>query len=466
MKNLMPRIAWRSLASRPVRAAVLAVGFGFGVAVMAELLGVGAVMLEQSRSPALRGGGDLVLAGPFGSIPSARYVMSSLLAAPDFGGRVAAMSPSTSARLYLMTAEGPVAVNARGGVPSMEKALGDPEVLGVDAWRDRPGDERWAHPAAGDVLRAMDRFHAVPQASAYADSWAEWLYFNGRTADGRLRLYLTFLVGPQGKRPGMRQAGVRLQLRRDGRVANYSAQGEVDERALLAHAPDLDIAGNRVTLDGLRYRTVLSLGDRVTGDRLTGELTFDAAPNRALPPVAIRGANGWLTGYVVPALSAGMAGQLTVGREVLAVEGTGYHDHNWGFWKGVSWQWGQVASQEVSIVYGRVFPPSDVADPSRVRGFLVVTGQAGPLAFSTDVTIDDADPARVTVRARGRSLDLRLTLNVKETVRTSLATAALPMGGASDFLQLGGTFEVRGTVRDRELDFSAAGAAETFKPAE
>ena len=25
-----------------------------------------------------------------------------------------------------------------------------------------------------------------------------------------------------------------------------------------------------------------------------------------------------------------------------SLDGTGYHDHNWGFWKGVSWQWGQV----------------------------------------------------------------------------------------------------------------------------
>ena len=56
---MMLRIAWRSLATRPVRAAVLAAGFGFGISVMAELLGVGHVMLEQARTPALQGGGDV-----------------------------------------------------------------------------------------------------------------------------------------------------------------------------------------------------------------------------------------------------------------------------------------------------------------------------------------------------------------------------------------------------------------------
>ncbi|HET6957457.1 MAG TPA: hypothetical protein VFI56_12770, partial [Vicinamibacterales bacterium] len=60
------RLALRSLATRPVRTAVLACGFGFGIAVMAALLGVGDVILEQAHSPALDGGGDVVITGRFG----------------------------------------------------------------------------------------------------------------------------------------------------------------------------------------------------------------------------------------------------------------------------------------------------------------------------------------------------------------------------------------------------------------
>ena len=55
----------------------------------------------------------------------------------------------------------------------------------------------------------------------------------------------------------------------------------------------------------------------------------------------------------------------------------GYHDHNWGFWEGVRWQWGQVAHGDLSIVFGRVFPPSTVADPGRVPGFLGCSAQQG-----------------------------------------------------------------------------------------
>jgi hypothetical protein len=37
-------------------------------------------------------------------------------------------------------------------------------------------------------------------------------------------------------------------------------------------------------------------------------------------------------------------------------------------------------------------------------------------------------------------------------------------GGASDFLQLGGTYRVEGHAAGRPVAFTARGAAETFQP--
>lgn len=456
---MMLRIAWRSLATRPVRAAVLAAGFGFGIAVMAELLGVGHVMLEQAHAPALRGGGHLVVSGPFGAVQSARFVMSSVLGVRDLSDRIAVVSPSKHEQLFLMSARGPVAVAGRGGVPSLEKAIGDPEVSGIAAWVDAPADAVWLQPSAGDVLRAMDRFHPIPDVPDRASSWAEWLYFNGRTADGRVRLYLTFLVGPRAATAGKRVAGVRLQLERDGRSRNYSARAEIDEASLLADAPDLEIAGNRVRLVDTSYRMTLAL------DGLTGEIALDAAPGRSMPPATLRGANGWLSGYTVPALAGSMRGRLVVGGESLSFDdASGYHDHNWGFWEGVSWQWGQVAHGDMSIVFGRLFPPADVADPTRTPGFLIVLGRDGQLGFSTDVTIDDSKNGRVEVNAHGRELDLSLSLAVQETVRTAMVMTSGPGTEPMNFLQLGGTYRVTGRIGERSIDFSARGAAETFRP--
>src|SRR5204863_9759449 len=99
---MMLRFALRSLAIRPIKTIVLAFGFGLGVAVMAILLGIGEVILEQAHSPALQGGGDVAVAGAFGPVDNARFVLSSVLGAGDLRPRAAAMSPSRRSTLYLI----------------------------------------------------------------------------------------------------------------------------------------------------------------------------------------------------------------------------------------------------------------------------------------------------------------------------------------------------------------------------
>ncbi len=461
---MIVRLAVRSLRVRPVRTAILACGFGLGIAVMAELLGIGEVILDQARSPALQGGGDLVVGGAFGSIDSARYVLATVMNSPDLQARIAAASPSRRAALYLIAHGVTVPIVAHGGVPSLERAVGDNEVPAAREWADGPQDARWVNRSPADVLRGLDRFHRQPDVPEFASSWAEWLYFNGRTADGTTRFYLTFLVGPSVA-AGTRAAGVRLQLDRDGRMTSYSSRAVVDEQELLERAPDLDIGESHVVLDGLRYRVSLQLREEGSGAPLSGKLVLDATLRRSIPPAVVRGARGWLSGYVVPVLSGPLGGALTTGGQTIALDGaSGYHDHNWGFWRDVRWQWGQVAGPDASIVYGRVFPPSDVADPERMPGFLGVLGSDGLIAAATNVSIVErgADqrgaPLEITVVARGAA-DVELSFSADRTVRT-----ALPMtGGDTDFLQLGGTYRVKGRTGGRTLDFTARGAAETFR---
>ena len=462
-------LAVRSLLTHPVRSAVLACGFGLGVSVMATLLGVGEVILEQARAPALAGGGDVVVVGVTGRINSARYILSSVLAAPPLRGRVSAASPRARARLYLQRGGRSVPVFVRAGVPSLERALGDPETAGATPWIDAPADAAWAAVDAADVLRAMDRFHPVPDVPARAESWAEWLYFNGQS--GEARFYLTLMVGR--RRPGGRRlAGVRLQLDRGGRLTSFGEAAEVDDTEVLASAPDLVIGGSRVRLQEHRYRITVDLPamDRARDptSRARGTLTLDAHPGRSLPPLTIRGARGWVSGYVVPVMSGTLGGALAVGREVVPFGGgRGYHDHNWGFWEGVSWQWGQVQHGELSFVYGRVRPPADAADPERILGFLAALGPQGPVGYSADVRIDEtSDPATlrprsILVRGRGPSLDLSMALAVEDAVVTRMPPRSF--GGSMDFLQLRARYHVTGQAGGQRVDFEAPGAAETFR---
>lgn len=457
------RLALRSLLVHPVRSAVLASGFGLGVSVMATLLGVGDVILEQARSPALVGSGDLLVTGIAGSVSSARFVLSNVLGAQPFQGRVAAMSPRRRARLFLVHRDRVLPIVARGGIPSLERAVGDPETATVPAWTDASADRAWSAPDHGDVLRTLDRFHAIPDVPARAGSWAEWLYFNGQA--GGARFYATFLVGP--RRPdGRRNAGVRLQLDRGGRLASYSEGAVVDEAELLRDAPDLAIGKSRVRLRGLRYELRLDLAQESDHGRVLGTLSLEAAPWLSMPPLIIRGAGGWLSGYVVPVMSGALGGELAVDGERVSLEGgLGYHDHNWGFWEGVTWRWGQVHHEGLSFVYGRVYPPADAADPDRVPGFLAALGPDGPLGYSTQLTIEEENdagrPGRIVVRGKSSSLDLALDLTVEDVVATRMGRAFF--GAGMDFLQLRASYRVSGVVAGRSIDFTAKGSAETFR---
>jgi hypothetical protein len=454
-------MAWKSLLAHPVRTAVLGVGFGLGVSVMATLLGVGEVVLQQARSPKLAGGGDLLVTSLSGPVTSARFALARMGA--DSGVRAA--SPRRRAELFLVSPGGGVTqIGAQGGIPSLERAIDDPETAAVSAWVDSERDAAWARPQAGAVLRAMDRFRPVPSVPARAESWAEWLYFKGRAGD--VQFYMTFLAGPRTAE-GRRVGGVRLQLDRGGRTRSYGASQSLDEEELVQGAPDLSIGGARVRLDGLAYRVTFDLPSLDDGGRTSaaGSFVIEAVPGRSLSPIELRGAAGWVSGYTVPVMSGPLSGSLMAGGETVDLTGTGYHDHNWGFWQGVSWRWGQVQHEGLSYVYGRVIPPADAADPERLPGFLVALGPEGPVGYATRVTIEETDapgtnrPARIIVTGRARDLDLRMEIAVE--------SAIVNKGGAlapgPDFLQMRGEYHVTGRAGGQSIDFRAPGAAETFR---
>jgi hypothetical protein len=457
---MIGRLAFRSLTAHPVRSAVLAAGFGVGVAVMAILLGVAAIVLEQAQSPALVGGGDVNIRLSL-SVP-ARLVLSGTLQSEALRPRIRTAAASHTTDLYLLHNGRATRIAARGGIPSVERELGDPEVLEASAWRDTSEDRAWTRESPEIVLRQIDRFHGVPDVPEWSDSWAEWLYFNGRSNEARF--YLTFMAGPRAK-SGNRSVGVRLQIERNGKMESYTTSGEVTD-AELANAPDLTFGTSSVRLDGLVYRIHIDLGGG-TGRRAVGDMTLQASPGRLVPPIEITGARGWRTGYVVPVMSGALDGELTVsGEPVSLAAGTGYHDHNWGFWKGVSWQWGQAQQGDLSVLYGRVFPPPEAADPERIPGFVGVLGPDGPLGYSTDVRISETNddkgrPQTINVRARSTSLTVDLRFDVASIETTRMTQGALANG--VNFLQMRGQYTVNGSIGTRNIAFTAPGAAETFR---
>lgn len=449
------RLVVRSFAAEPVRSSLLAIGFGLGIGAMAGLLGVGEVILEQAGSPALAGGGDLVIHGHSGNLDNPRFFLRHVLDTED----IAAASPSVGRRMYLIEpGRSPLAVSVRAGIPSREEAVGDPETAGHPAWSDSPADRAWVAPAAGELLREMDRFHPIPERVARDPSWLEWLYFNGRLGD--TRFYLTFAFGREVE-PGRRSAGVRLQLDGPGGLRMYSDRGVVDANELLASAPDVTVAGASVRLVDDTYRIRLRLREEQGAGVLEGALELRAEPGRSLPPVEVNGADGWISGYTAPVTSGRWSGRLG---ETALDGAAGYHDHNWGFWSGVTWEWGQVAEGDRSIVYGRIRPPADVLDPRRLPAFLLVLGAEGVEGYANDVTIEERGdgevPDEISVEASGAGVELAMRLEIEDAIRTgNLFGGEIPR----TFLQMKAAYSVRGVIAGESLDFMARGSAETFR---
>jgi hypothetical protein len=466
---MIGRLALRSLAAHPVRSAVLAAGFGVGVGVMAILLGVAQVVLEQSRAPALVGGGDvLIRLGPY--VP-AQLVLAGSLQSDAIRPQVRVASPSHTETLFLLRNGRATRVRARGGIPSLERQLGDRETATVAAWRDSPDDTAWTQTTPEKMLRHLDRFSGIPAAPDWEASWAEWLYFNGRARNARF--YLTFIVGPLVGED-RRAASVRLQLDRGNGMENFDENHPITNGAALA-APDLTIGGSSVRLDGMTYRIHLDVRDE-RGRRAVGDLALEASPGRLFPRAEFTGARGWLTGYVVPVMSGALHGTISVDGDAVSLDaGAGYHDHNWGFWKDMSWRWGQVQDGDLSLLYGRIFPPREAADPERLPGFLGVVGPDGPLTYTTNVRIEETNdsqgrPRRITVTGRGNDLDLRLQFDVESSVTRRGVTAVAEdatgldtLGSRLDFYQLRGTYTVTGRAAGRRIEFAAPGSAETFR---
>ena len=281
---------------------------------MAELLGVGEVILEQAHSPALAGGGDLVVAGAVRSVVERAVPDLERARRAGFAAADVAASPSRSATA--VPDDAGQAIADCGDAAAFPASNGDRRSGGrrpVAAWTDAPADARM-----GDARR---RRRAARDGSISSDAGrcAESRDVVGRMAvlqrpiAGRpLRFYLTSWSARRdasGKRP---MAGVRLQLDRDGRDDElFGERRRSTSATLLARAPDLDDrrqprAARRPALPdhaGAAQRA----GAESAASALDGEIALDAAAGGRCRRPTIRGARGWVSGYIVPVLSGTMS---------------------------------------------------------------------------------------------------------------------------------------------------------------
>ena len=367
---MIARLVWASFRQRPGRGLLLLGGYALGVGVTIVLLSVGGALVEQARDKELVGGGDLVVlptgidietlktggaSSMYFSIEQASLLYRQVLAGPRFEDRIAAAAPWIDDELlYLEADSGLVPISAGATIPGLATQLGVAPTLVAGAWGDLDADRRWRVPTDAELYRSLDALH-LPSGTAAGDStWAEWHYFNVLLPDSGW-LYLTYMVA--GEVPDGRWGGRMLATRvRPGFPERaYSVWLAASEVEFREGWPDLVIGRSSVTVeDDGSYTLAARIPAESGAGPLVVDLTVAARSRRYLPPVEI-GGEGIVSGYTVPLLDAHAAGQVCEGPRCQEIEGARtYHDHNWGTWGGVTWDWGQARVGDYSVLYGGV----------------------------------------------------------------------------------------------------------------
>ena len=472
-------LAFRHLFVKRVRALVLLLGFALGVGVMIVLLSVGEAMLAQSRDVALVGGGEVTVlpqgidieamrtggaGGMFFGIDRARAVTRTFLGGPRTAGSVRAVAPALEYKLlYLGHGDRVTPVKAGGEIPSRAGAVGARLDLIDGTWADSPADSAWVAPTLQQLYDELDRFHIPPGGDS---TWGEWHYFNVVTAPDEW-WYITYLVG--GDVPNGRWGGQLLVTRRrpDGRYERYASQVPAERVHLDTTRADLSLGEHRVTQREGRYRIVGAASG--PAGRVHFDLDVRPQPQRYFPPVELR-ADEFLSGYVVPGLRSDASGPLCAGSACREVrEAPAYHDHNWGVWRDVSWEWGQGRGARLDVLYGGVMSPRDSIGAAGAPFFLALADSLGVrqvLRFRT-IAYEGAMPAggaggwapeRFTLVAAREADTLRLRVEVLSAQSTATAAA----GMRRLFLQLRGRFTLEGRLAGERVEDAGLGFFETY----
>jgi hypothetical protein len=484
---MLVTLAFRHLWVRRLRSLFLLLGFAIGVGVMVVLLSVGEAMLDQSRDVSLVGGGEVTvlplgidveamrtggLSGMFFAIDRARFLTRQVLGGPRQAGFVRTVAPVIEGKLlYLCKAPGPcrpAAVRAGGEIPSRASALGTGLDVRQGRWGDSHADSLWIAPTRQELYDELDRFH-IP---ARSDStWGEWQYFNFTTSPDEW-WYVTYLVG--GALPEGRWGGRLLvtHRRRDGQYDRFTGDVPSSGIVLDTTRADLVIGSSSVRQrDGIYRLQGLASGQ---AGQLRLDLEVVPEANRYFPPVEMRD-EGFVSGYVVPALSATARGTICVGGRCERLTGVrAYHDHNWGVWRDVTWEWGSARGASLSLLYGGVYGPQrsqagagavtspfflGIVDSLGVRQVLQFDRVAYNGALAAEGASGAVAPARFSLRA-GRGADsVRLTVHIEHALATEMSASAF----RRLFFQMRGHFELDGRMAGAAVSDSGRGFFETYR---
>jgi hypothetical protein len=500
---MIEQLALRNITYRPWRSILLFFGFGIGVAVMIVLLSIGEAMLSQARNEKLVGGGSITvlpegldvevmktggIGGLFFSIDHASFLYRQLFASPRFAAQISAVAPQIEGRLlYVRVPDGKeYPVHASGEIPSATRAVGaGPEVID-GTWENDEGDRRWIAPTLAELRHEIDHFHLPSDSVAKKDTWAEWHYFNVVSQGGKRWAFISFIVG--GDVTGTKWGGqLRITLREQGGATRQFA-ATIDRSRVRFSTTDANLVfgDSRVAVlpDG-DYEVVAAAPEEAGRGRIQINIRVHPIPYAYFPGVSMA-SDGFVSGYTVPGLRASASGNLCVdGSCERLIDVQSYHDHNWGVWRGVTWDWGASRAGQYTLLYGRVYPPDSATSIPPVLVYLTdslgfrAVFRPKLISYEDDRTLR-AGAAALRVPSRATFSDarggdtLRVEISIEDAIATDMrqqyrANAAERgdwFGAAHSkpyFIQMKGTARISGRIDGEPIAGIGTGFFETYR---
>jgi hypothetical protein len=266
---------------------------------------------------------------------------------------------------------------------------------------------------------------------------------------------------------GARWGGRMLVTHRrpDGRHERYTADVPAGRVAFDTARADVAIGESFVRQRDGSYRLRAEAYRGGKSARL--DLVIRPEPHRYFPPVELRD-DDFLSGYVVPALAASATGRVcAAGRCSEVKDVPAYHDHNWGVWRDVTWEWGSARGERLSLLYGGVYGPErsitspfflTIVDSLGVRRVL----RFGEIDYEGSRAADGVAGARAPERFRLTGTWEADTVTLSVQVDHALASEMETVSFGRLFLQMRGRFQLSGRIMGESVRDRGQGFFETY----
>ena len=319
-------------------------------------------------------------------------------------GTVRTVAPAIEGKLvYLCAAAArcePVAVRAGGEIPSRADAVGAGlEVVAgpldrlsratAPTWRPRPSSSTTSSIA----------FHLPTRPDS---TWGEWQYFNLVTGPDEW-WYITYLVGGalsriagSGRPLGRAAARHPPPTRRPSRAIHRRLPG--------GPSPPRHHPGGPHPRREHRAPAERDLPPSMATRPVPAERSASTSPcDRAQIATSPRWSSG--TMRFSPATWSPLwpprprAGSASAARCSEVRDAPAYHDHNWGVWRAVTWEWGAGTGHDLSLLYGGVYAPGPQRPHPSFSPWSIPSACGGSSASAASTT---QAPSRPTARAAPR----------------------------------------------------------------